>query len=387
MVTPILDLSRTFQRLSQGTVSRIDRVERAYLDEVIARDGWAIISTIRGFLMFEPDRLDRLRAHLDNKHLDASDKASTIRAIASTRTSDLSLRKLMWRMPNGVAYFNVGHTNLTPPTMRAMMEMPDNVKVAMLHDTIPLDRPEFGGPGVRTNFIDTLDTAIRFANRIVVPTEAVKDAIEKRIGGKGYTPNFIVAPPGVHLGIQPVRVERSEKPYFLVLGTVEDRKNQSLMLDLWERMLEKVEIDLIPDLRIVGGIGQGGEAFMHRLRNSPTYNRTVHFHGYLPDDEMKSFLAGATALLYPSHAEGFGLTPLEAATMGIPTVAAPLSAVKETLGDSAVYADTEDLVQWFNAIRDLANEELGASARRRAALMELALPTWEAHFERVFSAI
>lgn len=387
MVTPILDLSRTFQRLGSGTTTRIDRVERAYLDEVIARDGWAIISTIRGFLMFEPDRLDRVRTHLDNKNMDASDKASTIRAIASTRASDLSLRKLMWRMPNGVAYFNVGHTNLNRPTMRALMEMPDNVKAVMINDTIPLDRPEFGGPGVRTTFIDALDTTIRFANRVIVPSEAVKDSIEARTSGKGFHPNFIIAPPGVHLGMQPVKVERSQKPYFLVLGTIETRKNQSLMLDLWERMSDKVEEDLIPDLRLVGGVGHGGDSFLERLRRSNVFERTVHYHDNLPDDEMKSFLAGATALLYPSHSEGFGLAPLEAATMGIPTLSAHLPAVKETLGDKAVYADPDDLYQWFNAIRDLANEEMADRAKRGAALMAHPVPTWDAHFESVFAAL
>lgn len=387
MVTPIIDLSRTFQRLGSGQVSRIDRVERAYLDEVIAREGWAIVSTIRGFLMFEPDRLDRMRQHLDNKHMDASDKASTIRAIASTKTSDLSLRKLMWRMPNGVAYLNVGHTNLNPTTMRAMMEMPDNVKVAMIHDTIALDRPEFGAPGVRTGFIDTLDTAVRFANRIVVPTEAVRDAITARVAGKGFDPRFIIAPPGVHLGVQPVRIERSEKPYFLMVGTVEARKNHSLMLDLWERMADRVEEELIPDLRIIGGIGHGGDHFLTRLKKSLTNDRIVHYHGPLPDDEMKSYLAGATALLYPSHTEGFGLSPLEAATMGVPTIAAPLPVLKEQLGNKAVYAELDDLYQWFNAIRDMANETMAQNSRRRAVLMAHDFPTWDAHFQAVFDEV
>ena len=57
----------------------IDRVERAYLDEVNRRGGWGIIRTPRGFLLFEPDRLTRLPDYLDRTDLDGADQASTIR--------------------------------------------------------------------------------------------------------------------------------------------------------------------------------------------------------------------------------------------------------------------------------------------------------------------
>ncbi|MDD9978574.1 MAG: hypothetical protein OXQ30_12695, partial [Boseongicola sp.] len=143
MATPVLDLSRSFSRLGRSAPSGIDRVERAYLEEVIRQNGWAIIRTPRGFLMFEPDRLARLPDYLDRTDLDGADMASTIRAIASSRASSLSIRKIMWRMPNGLAYMNVGHTNLNPQTMRAMMEMPDHSKIVMIHDTIPVDHPTF----------------------------------------------------------------------------------------------------------------------------------------------------------------------------------------------------------------------------------------------------
>ncbi|MBT8417488.1 MAG: hypothetical protein KJO42_08605, partial [Silicimonas sp.] len=121
--------------MGRGPATGIDRVERAYLEEVIRRRGWAIIRTPRGFLMFEPDRLERLPGYLDRTDMDGADQASTIRAIASSRASSLSIRKIMWRMPNGLAYVNVGHTNLNPQTFRAMMEMPDNTKIVMIHDT------------------------------------------------------------------------------------------------------------------------------------------------------------------------------------------------------------------------------------------------------------
>ena len=48
----------------------------------------------------------------------------------------------------------------------------------------------------------------------------------------------------------------------------------------------------------------------------------VHKLGYVTDDERRDLLAGASAVAYPSHYEGFGHTPLEAMAAGVPVVAA-----------------------------------------------------------------
>ena len=99
--------------------------------------------------------LERLVRQVPPPKGDAADQASTIRAISSSRSSSLSIRKIMWRMPNGLAYINVGHTNLNAKTFRAMMEMPDNRKIVMIHDTIPIE----GGA-----IYSTQPTSLRFIN-------------------------------------------------------------------------------------------------------------------------------------------------------------------------------------------------------------------------------
>lgn len=387
MATPVLDLSRSFSRLGRGPATGIDRVERAYLEEVIRRGGWAIIRTPRGFLMFEPDRLERLPSYLDRTDMDGADQASTIRAIASSRASSLSIRKIMWRMPNGLAYVNVGHTNLNPQTFRAMMEMPDNTKIVMIHDTIPLDHPEYQTEAARAKFVERLTTVINFANHIIVPSDQVREQVEQRMVGTGHRVPVVVSPLGVDIGAPPVDPVKSEKPYFVVLGTIEPRKNHAFLLDIWERMHRKMDENRIPELRIIGDRGWRNEEVFKRLDDSPMIGRTVFELGPLPDKEMKRQLAGATALLFPSYVEGFGLPPFEAATLGIPSITAPLRTTEIHLGDMAVYADTDDMYQWFKAIRELASEDLAEQTRRHAALRAYQLPTWEKHFDRVFELI
>lgn len=387
MATPVLDLSRSFSRLGRGPATGIDRVERAYLEAVAERGGWGIIRTPRGFLMFEPDRLARLPEYLDRPDLDGADQASTIRAIASSRSSSLSIRKIMWRMPNGLAYVNVGHTNLNPQTMRAMMEMPDHSKVVMIHDTIPIDHPEFQTEVARAKYVERLTTVINFANQIIVPSDEVRENVERRMVGTGHRVPVTVSPLGVDIGTVPLDAEKSDRPYFVALGTIEPRKNHKLLLEIWERMHRKMDEHRIPELRIIGARGWGNKEVFDKLDHSDMMGRTVFELGALPDKEMKRQLAGATGLLFPSLAEGYGLPPLEATTFGIPSICAPLRTTEIHMGDMAIYADTDDMYQWFQAIRELASEDLAEQTRRASALRAYRLPTWEKHFERVFDLI
>ncbi len=384
MATPVLDLSRTFSHLGRGVTTGIDRVERAYLEEINRRDGWGIIRTPRGFLLFEPDRMKRLPEYLTRTDMDGADQASTIRAIASARMSSLSIRKIMWRMPNGLAYVNVGHTNLNPQTMRAMMEMPDHSKIVMVHNTIPIDHANFQTEAARAKFVERLTTVINFAHHIIVPSDEVRENVEKRMIGTGHRVPVMVAPLGVDIGPVPVDRETSQKPYFVAIGTIEPRKNHALLLDIWERMNRKMDERRIPELRIIGGRGARNEEVIKRLDTSSMMGRTVFELGPLPDKEMKRQLAGATGLLFPSLAEGYGLPPFEAATYGIPSICSPLRPTEIHMGDNAIYADPDDMYQWFQAIKELASEDLGEQSRRRAALKAFRLPTWEKHFDRVF---
>ncbi len=387
MATPVLDLSRSFSRLGRGAPTGIDRVERAYLNEVIRRGGWAIIRTQRGFLLFEPDRLERLPGYLDRTDLDGADLSSTIRAIASSRSSSLSIRKIMWRMPNGLAYINVGHTNLNPQTMRAMMEMPDHKKIVMIHDTIPLDHGKFQTEASKSKFIERLTTTINFANHIIVPSDDVGASIEKRMVGTGHRVPILVTPQGVDIGTPPLNVEPFPKPYFVVVGTIEPRKNHAMLLDIWERMHAKMDESRIPELRIIGARGWSNDDVFRTLDTSPMMGRTVFELGPLPDEEMKKHLAGATALLFPSHAEGFGLPPFEATAMAVPAICAPLRSIELYLGETPIYADPDNMYQWFQAIRELAAEDANDRARRKAELTSALLPTWERHFDRVFQLV
>lgn len=110
--------------------------------------------------------------------------------------------------------------------------------------------------------------------------------------------------------------------YLLFTGTIEPRKNVSLLLDAWEVISRKR-----PNLKLIiaGRWGWG----KHSLRGQLENTKGVIWTGSISDSMLKSCMTGAELLVYPSIYEGFGLPPLEAASVGVKSVIG----VSETLGE------------------------------------------------------
>ncbi len=84
--------------------------------------------------------------------------------------------------------------------------------------------------------------------------------------------------------------------------------------------------------------------------------------GHLPDAQVVALLKSATALVFPSLYEGFGIPPLEGMVTGCPILAARIPAVLEVCGDAAMYFDPRDVDSLIAAMGSLADSP---EARRR----------------------
>src|SRR5262249_36310001 len=74
--------------------------------------------------------------------------------------------------------------------------------------------------------------------------------------------------------------------------------------------------------------------------------------------DLPSLYAGAAALLYPSHYEGFGLPPIEMLACGGRVVASTASAVREVLGPHAAFIDPLDIDGWRDAMLEIATGDV-----------------------------
>jgi glycosyltransferase involved in cell wall biosynthesis len=88
--------------------------------------------------------------------------------------------------------------------------------------------------------------------------------------------------------------------------------------------------------------------------------------GTVSDDQLLALYQEATALVYPSRYEGFGLPVLEAMACGTPVIASRAASMPEVLGEAGVLLDPDDTPGWAQAIANVVTDE-GLRARMRTA--------------------
>jgi glycosyltransferase involved in cell wall biosynthesis len=99
--------------------------------------------------------------------------------------------------------------------------------------------------------------------------------------------------------------------------------------------------------------------------------------GYVPDEDLPALCSGATAFLYPSLCEGFGIPPLEAMACGTPTVVGNSSAMPEVCGDAALYVSGFDLAETAAAIDKALNDQPLRQALVRKGLAQVGRYSWD----------
>ena len=186
-------------------------------------------------------------------------------------------------------------------------------------------------------------TANEICTMLNVPADRI-DVIHNGIDER-YTPRDS----GEQLAVQ--EKYRLPNRYFLFVGTIEPRKNVARIIQAWSRIATDVEEDLIIAGREgwkVGPIRQEAELAGQAKR--------IHFPGYISDDDLPAVMSGATALVYPSLYEGFGIPVAEAMACGIPVLTSNVSSLPEVAGDAALTLDPTDIDALADGILRLATE-------------------------------
>ncbi len=382
-----LDVTRLVSRAGRGVLTGSDGVRfllrstRGYL--VLDRKGGALLSGVLTGKSTLPERADLLsRAY--GKGSDPRHRVETaLRRVARDRCLPGGLWRAIWRQGGtGFTYLNTGHSNLSEATLRAMGAAP-GVRIAVLvHDLIPITHPDLVEQGMPERFAGRIERVARYADLVICNSAATEADLAAHWRDRPGAPPRVVA----HLGLEaeaepPPEVER-RPDHFVMLGTIEARKNHAMIIDAWERLADELPPENLPQLHIIGPVGWRVEALMARLRAHPLLGRAIHLHGPLPEAEVRSHLARATALLFPSLAEGYGYPPLEALRAGALPICSDLPVFRETLGNSAVYLDVTDTYSWVVTIKQ---HMMGmAEVPRPVAPI---LPDWSGHFDRVGAAL
>lgn len=386
-------------RAGRDVLTGIDRVELAYLEHLLDHatpSARFLLKSTRGFLLLDArgGRLlaDVLRGEVPLGSADAVSRLfgrggrarhrveGMLRPVAVDRATVWGLARMVRRANKyGLTYLNTGHSNLSGRVFRAMVA--NRVDTAVLiHDLIPVTHPDTVATGMPDKFAARFGTVRQFADLVICNSATTKADLEAHMSDAGRRPRSVIAPLGVSVR-RPVDVVSDPKA-FVMVGTIEPRKNHALMLDVWEHLARDLPEDDVPHLHLIGPRGWRSAGFLARLDAHPLKNKVIFEHGPMEDDAMQARIAGARALLFPSITEGYGLPPLEALALGTLPIVSDLPVLRANLGPAAVYVAPNDAYQWTETIKKHVCGRLQVTDIPHAPV-----PSWEDHFEIVAGAL
>jgi len=142
---------------------------------------------------------------------------------------------------------------------------------------------------------------------------------------------------------QPDIAPSPEPPYFLFVGGTEKRKNLATALEAF-KSIEDYE------LRVVGA---NTASPVHDARRDQS---GVRWLGFVGEEELVDLYRHATALVFPSRYEGFGLPVLEAMARRTPVIASNSSSIPEVARGAAILVDPDDVEGLRDAMRRVCAE-------------------------------
>jgi glycosyltransferase involved in cell wall biosynthesis len=240
--------------------------------------------------------------------------------------------------------------------------------------------------------------AIRTAASIFTVSEASRAALEARFGlgpervhvvSEAPDEVFSPQPPSAvdaarrHIGLAP------DEAYFVYAGGISPHKNVGTLVHAYAEIVRRRAN--VPRLVLVGDLT--GDSFLsaagavRALVTTLGLEALVLLPGYVDDATLAAVYSGATAVVIPSLAEGFGLPAVEGAACGAPMVLSDLPAHRETLDGCAIFFPPTDADALADTLADVLDDGAQAAALAAAGRVRAGGLSWDVAAEALREVI
>ena len=419
----IFDLTRLATRFSRPAPNGIDRVDIGYAEHFLSegrggqgalfgpaglravdnRAGREIVQAVAGHWR-EPGSAEedeayvRLMARLEGhdtearRHPPARRKANTLRSLGRLmrhgrivgRSGLFPGRSLSRTVPRGATYLNINQFPLWLDWyFRWLDRRPDVKAVFFIHDLLPITYPEFFPASEAQRHEGRMEVLARRGHGIIVASDDTRRALERYFWhcNRPLPPTCVIPlPPSASFThSEGVAAPPTRRPYFVTVGTIEPRKTQLLLLNIWRELAQQLG-DRTPMLLLVGARGWDNENVVDMLERCRTIEPFVVEIPGLSTPALGRLMAGARAVLLPTLAEGYGLPAVEAQAAGAPLIVSDRLGLRHPLGGRTIVLDPLDGPGWRDAIAAHACSESVPGMDEVRPKVE-ATSSWKLHIE------
>jgi glycosyltransferase involved in cell wall biosynthesis len=253
-------------------------------------------------------------------------------------------------------------------------------KVVTIHDLAFLEYPD-QYPALQRRYLERMTRmSTQRADRVIAVSNYTAQDVSVRLGVPES--RVIAVPNGVTEEFRPWqateelmqfrRANQLPDEFLLFLGTLQPRKNLTGLIQAYAQL---APAERIPPYA-VGGEGWMYQAIFDEVRRFGLED-DVRFPGYAASDTLPLWYSAATAFVYPSFYEGFGLPVLESMACGTPVVTSNRTSLPEVVGSAGVLIEPDDPESIADGLRQLLHND---DARRRlagAGLQQARQFTWQ----------
>jgi glycosyltransferase involved in cell wall biosynthesis len=290
-------------------------------------------------------------------------------------------------IPRGAIYLNVAqHAFEHHRFFRWLHHRPDVLPVFLIHDLLPLDFPEFFPPGYEHRFRRRVETMIARARAIITTSQQVAERIRVEYLERGLAPvpihtEALASPLEWAPTLEDADKALGNTPYFLVVSTIEPRKNHALLIQVWRSLIQRGVAP--PKLVLVGRRGWESEQTFRELDLAPDLQQYLVQVPSLPPAHIRALMKSALAVLMPSFAEGYGIPVVEALSLGTPVICSDIPVFRDVSQDKALLLSPLDGLGWLQAIESMIDPTSQLRAEYAYRASEFKAPTWDSYFRNV----
>jgi alpha-1,3-rhamnosyl/mannosyltransferase len=307
---------------------------------------------------------------LDHEH-SVTATSKTVGGIGMLHASNYLRLPVLDFIAHGADFFHASNQVRRPPKGPAL--------TATLHDLTCWTMPEFHtAANVRAdqNFAEAI---LKKARGVIAVSESTRQDAIKHL--RLPEDRVVTIHSGVSDAFFEVTAEESKsaaarlgltKPYVLVVGTIEPRKNVDRLLDAWKSYPSSLKQEF--DLVLAGPAGWSAAQTIARLERA---GAGVKWLGYVNEADLPGLTAGATVAAYVSMYEGFGFPVAQALAAGVPVMTSNVSSLPEVGGDGAEYIDPRSTAEIGACLRGLLESPSRRAKLALAAKSRGGLFRWE----------
>lgn len=210
------------------------------------------------------------------------------------------------------------------------------------------------------------DLAIRNADRLIAVSESTKRDILKwypsvkeenvTVVYHGFDAELFSAKRNTE---EENRVKKSlhiDGEYLLYTGAIQPRKNLEIFIDAFALLKGR------DDTRNLKLVLAGGDAWLsdrvHAKAEESPFHDDIIMPGQIAFGDLGHLMRGASAYVFPSLYEGFGIPVLEALASGVPVITADNSSLREVGGDAAEYFNADDAEELALKIKKVLSDDM-----------------------------